>query len=121
MQYTLKNVLYVTLGFLSFTLGVIGVVTPILPTTPFILLAAWCFARGSPKLHAKLLSNKHFGPMIVDWTEHGRIRKSVKVRAILLLVLGISISIYLVKLLLLQVMLICIGLGVSLFIATRRG
>ena len=51
--------------FLS--LGVIGVLLPVLPSTPFVLLAAWCFAQSSEKWHAKLLDSKLFGPMIRNW------------------------------------------------------
>lgn len=53
--------LYIALGFISLTLGLIGIVTPGLPTTPFILLTGVLFAKGSPRLHQKLLNNKLTG------------------------------------------------------------
>ncbi|MFV0331073.1 MAG: YbaN family protein [Dysgonomonas sp.] len=56
--------LYITLGLITLALGLIGIVTPGLPTTPFILLTAVLFAKGSPRLHQKLLDNKLTGKYI---------------------------------------------------------
>ena len=56
----------------------VGVVLPLLPTVPFLLLAAFCFAKSSPKLHAWLTEHPKFGPMITDWQNHGRIRRPAK-------------------------------------------
>ena len=61
--------LWTLLGLLFVGLGAIGAVLPLLPTTPFILLAAWCFARSSPRLHGWLLSSELFGPLLRDWEE----------------------------------------------------
>lgn len=59
--------LYKPLGALFVALGAAGVVLPVLPTTPFILLAAWFFARSSPEWHQRLLASELFGPMIRNW------------------------------------------------------
>jgi uncharacterized membrane protein YbaN (DUF454 family) len=61
---TIVKVLFVIAGFLLLALGVIGIVLPILPTTPFLLAAAFCFLRGSERLHRWILSNRFFGPRI---------------------------------------------------------
>ena len=61
------------IGSLALVLGVIGVFVPLLPTTPFILLAAWCFLRSSPRFHAWLTTHPRFGPIIRDWHERGAI------------------------------------------------
>jgi uncharacterized membrane protein YbaN (DUF454 family) len=54
-------------GLLSLLLGGVGVVLPLLPTTPFVLLAAACFARSSPRMHQWLLRNEVFGPILREW------------------------------------------------------
>src|SRR6056297_2786905 len=56
----------------------LGVVLPLLPTVPFMLLAAFCFARSSERLHNWLLSHPKFGPSITDWQERGAINPRVK-------------------------------------------
>lgn len=66
-------------GILSLTLGTIGIFLPLLPTTPFILLAATCFAKSSQRFHKYLINNKYFGPIIEDWQEKRRIPYKAKV------------------------------------------
>lgn len=61
------------LGCLSLLCGLIGVVLPLIPTVPFVLLAAFFFARSSERLHNWLLSHPTFGPAIVDWQTHGAV------------------------------------------------
>lgn len=78
------------LGCLAVAAGVIGIVLPILPTTPFLLLAAFCFARGSPRLHLWLLRHPRLGPPIVDWSRHGTISRPIKVRAVLLMAVALA-------------------------------
>jgi len=64
-----KKSLYKPLGFLFLALGLAGIPLPVLPSTPFILLAAWFFARSSPRWHQWLLNSELFGPMIRNWEE----------------------------------------------------
>lgn len=70
--------LWLGLAYLFLVLGIIGVVLPGLPTTPFVLLAAYCAARGSKRLHAWLLSHRVFGPMIRDWERSGAVSRKAK-------------------------------------------
>lgn len=70
---------YLSVGWLSFALGFIGIFIPILPTTPFMILAAACFSRGSPRFHLWLLQHKIFGPPIVDWQRNRIIRLKFKI------------------------------------------
>jgi uncharacterized membrane protein YbaN (DUF454 family) len=81
-------------GFLALAFGILGVFLPILPTTPFILLAAACFARSSEKWHQWLLENKTFGPMIVSWEKNKCISCKVKLMAITSMVLVGTVSIF---------------------------
>ncbi len=85
--------LWLICGLTCVALAVVGVVLPLLPTVPFLLLAAFCFARSSERMHNWLLSHKTFGPMIQDWNSSGAIRLPAKRAATLsiLLVFGISV------------------------------
>ncbi len=82
-------------GFISLALGVIGIVLPLLPTVPFMLLAAFCFARGSERIHAWLLSHPIFGPPIEDWNSRGAIRPGAKRLATLSIVAVFLLSVIL--------------------------
>jgi hypothetical protein len=57
-------------GWLALVIGLIGVFLPLLPTTPFVLVAAWCFSRGSPRVERWLLEHPRLGPVVRDWREH---------------------------------------------------
>ncbi|WP_146347662.1 YbaN family protein [Falsiphaeobacter marinintestinus] len=85
--------LWATLGLLCVALALIGVVLPLLPTVPFLLLASFFFARSSSRLHNWLLSHQTFGPMINEWNTSGAIRPSAKRLATLSIaaVFGISL------------------------------
>jgi uncharacterized membrane protein YbaN (DUF454 family) len=86
--------LWLIIGLTSLTLGIAGVVLPLLPTTPFVLLAGYCFARSSPRLHDWLLANRTFGPLILNWERHRAIAPRAKVFAVLSMagVLGLSFA-----------------------------
>ena len=82
-------------GLISLVTGVIGIILPLLPTTPFILLSAFCFARSSRRLHDWLLSHRHFGPPIQQWRDYGAISRSAKKLAVITMlgVLAISVAV----------------------------
>lgn len=65
-------------GAVSLALGVVGVFLPVLPTTPFVLLAAACWMRASPRLHAWLLNHPTFGPILRDWAQHRAVPRRAK-------------------------------------------
>ena len=77
-----KRWLYAGLGCLFVGLAVAGALLPILPTTPFVLLASWCFSRSSPRLSRWLERSPLFGPMLRDWRRHRGVRLHVKYTAI---------------------------------------
>lgn len=79
-------------GLISLVLGVIGIFLPLLPTTPFVLLSAFCFSRSSQKLHDWLLAHPRLGPPILEWRDHGAISKRAKGLAAVALVLAFVIA-----------------------------
>ncbi len=80
-------------GAVSFALGALGIVLPLLPTVPFLLLAAFCFAQSSNRAHEWLRNHQTFGPPINDWNENGAIRKPAKIAASVCIVAGFAISV----------------------------
>ncbi|WP_145555773.1 DUF454 family protein [Yersinia canariae] len=89
--------LLMALGWLAVILATLGVVLPLLPTTPFLLLAAWCFARSSPRFHYWLLYRSWFGSYIRTWQQHRALPPGTKWKAILVTILTFAISLWLVK------------------------
>lgn len=87
---------WLALGLLSLALGAAGAFLPLLPTVPFVLLAAFCFARGHPPLEAWLVRHPHFGPHITAWRARGAISRRGKRAA--LVAFGLSAAIGLVLL-----------------------
>jgi len=75
----LKRALFLLLGFISLALGIIGLLLPLLPTTPFLILSAACFSRSSRKLYKWLMRNSVLRPILIDWESHGKIALNVKV------------------------------------------
>jgi uncharacterized protein len=82
-------------GFLAVALGAIGIVTPFLPTVPFLLLAAFCFARSSARLHDWLLGHPTFGPPIRNWQSSGAISRRAKWLASASILAGFALSVFL--------------------------
>lgn len=78
----MRRYLYFIAGWASLGLGTIGAFLPLLPTVPFMILAAFCFARSSPTLEAKLLDHKHFGAHIRRWRDGGAISRRGKKAAL---------------------------------------
>lgn len=78
----IRRRLYLVAGWLALALGAIGAVLPLLPTVPFMILAAFCFARSNPRLEAKLLDHRLFGPHIRRWRDHGAISRRGKKAAL---------------------------------------
>lgn len=81
------RLLWLFTGLSSVVLGAIGVVVPLLPTTPFILLAAFAFARSSVRLTRWLHDHRRFGPLIENWQRHGSIDRKSKIVAMVVIVL----------------------------------
>lgn len=94
---TIKHALLIAAGSISLLLGGIGIVLPVLPTTPFVLLAAACYSIASPRLAKKLEESKLFGSYLRHWRTNEGVPVKTKVRAIIWLWLGLIVSVVLVK------------------------
>jgi uncharacterized membrane protein YbaN (DUF454 family) len=89
------RIVWLISGLASLALGGLGAVLPLLPTTPFMLLAAFCFARSSPALHGWLLRNPTFGKAIRDWQANRTISRRGKTASMLAMVLSLAVSLVL--------------------------
>ncbi|MEZ5619328.1 MAG: YbaN family protein [Rhodocyclaceae bacterium] len=87
------RLLFVVLGTLFLLLGIAGAFLPVLPTTPFVLLAAGCYARASSRFYNWLLNNRAFGPAILEWRRYRSIPWRTKMTAIALMSVTLGISI----------------------------
>ena len=110
-----KSIFYV-IGYISLTLGIIGLIFPILPTTPFLLLAAACFARNSEKAYNWLINNRVFGKFIRDYRAGKGLPIKVKLYTLFFLWMTIIISILVVSILWVQILLLVIASLVSIHI-----
>lgn len=116
----LNKYLFLSIGLICMALGFLGVFLPILPTTPFMILAAFCFSKSSERLHNWLLERPHIGKLILDWQNDGVIRKKAKVASTLVIVPLFSYTLIFVQVsIFVKVLLVLIGLGVLYFIWSR--
>ncbi|QSX31307.1 YbaN family protein [Shewanella cyperi] len=98
--------LLLLVGLLSLGLGILGIFLPLLPTVPFLLLAAFCFARSSNRLHLWLQQHPHLGEPLRHWQERRAVRPVIKRRIMWLSTASFVLSIYLVPLLWVKVVLL---------------
>ena len=107
----LLKILWALLGTLSLLLGVLGIIVPGLPTTPFLLLAAWLYLKSSERLHRKLLSNRVLGQYILDFQEKKGMTRRAKIHAIGTMWVMITIScVFFIKSL--TAILVVVGFGI---------
>jgi uncharacterized membrane protein YbaN (DUF454 family) len=113
--------IYLLLGMLSLGLGILGAFLPILPTTPFAILAAFCFSKSSPKWHAKVLNMPMIGPLVIDWQNNRVIRKRAKwaCTGTIIVVMGSSMILGEFKFFV-NIVMALIGVGVLIFIWSQK-
>ena len=112
---------YVLLGSLSLALGILGIFLPLLPTTPFLLLTAALWIKGSPRLYQRLLAHKRLGPYIRQFREQRAIPLRAKIVSVSLvwITLGYSAG-WLVENLLLRILLLTLATGITVYILSYR-
>jgi uncharacterized membrane protein YbaN (DUF454 family) len=107
------------LGGTALLLGMVGVVLPLLPTTPFVIVAAFAFAKSAPNLHKKLLQNRTFGPMITQWEQKGAIAPRHKAMAVGMMAAAFGAAVLFgAPVYALSIQLVFMG-GAALFVITR--
>lgn len=112
--------LYMLAGLLMTALGIIGAFLPLLPTTPFLLVAVWCFSRSSPRLEHWLLNHRTLGPPLTNWRREGAIAARAKIVAVCLIVVSYGFFYYRTQPSLLLAGIVALILsGSVLFILTR--
>jgi uncharacterized membrane protein YbaN (DUF454 family) len=93
MPNHIKRTLYFIAGITFFIIGGIGLVLPLLPTTPFMIIAASCFAKSSPQIHQMLLNNALIGADLCQWEHNKTMQRATKKRATLVIIISFSLSI----------------------------
>ena len=113
---SIKKYLLLIIGTISLVLGTIGIFIPLLPTTPFILLASFCYIRSSNRLYDWLINHKIFGKYIYDYLVHKSVKKSAKITAVSLIWFSLFFSFYIINNLYINLILLIIGILVSIHI-----
>ena len=115
-----KRKIYLSIGAIATGLGIVGIFVPLMPTTCFIIVAAWAFAKSSPTAYQRLMDNPHLGPRIRDWQEHRIISCPAKRIASFSIVVSVGISMFLLKDSTLSLSILAIAMvGLLWFINTR--
>lgn len=110
---------WTAVGLVALALGGVGALLPLLPTTPFVILAAFAFGKGSPRLRARLEAHQVFGPAIRDWRARGAIARRHKATACLVMGLALLASVLAgIGATILIVQVLCMGAAAA-FIVTR--
>lgn len=118
----MKRIVFIAIGSISLGLGILGVFLPVLPTTPFLLLSAWLYARSSARLHHWLLNHKYFGTYIKDFIEDKAISLPAKIISLLMMWATIICTIFIAVRgkLILQILLAIIAFAVSGYILSFK-
>ena len=112
--------LLITFGWMCVVLGAIGVVTPGLPTTIFLIMAAWAFARSSPKFHSWLYEHKYFGPTLRNWDNYRIIPVNAKIFAVLMMIASlIYVAVFVAEDWWLPALMLSVMIPTAIYILTR--
>lgn len=119
VQGTMK-VIFLSLGWISLGLGVLGIFLPILPTTPFAILSGYLFSKSSPRLHQWLLTRPVLGELVIQWEKYGIIKLKAKTLSTVLIVPLFSYTLIFVDVVLpIKIIVFLTGVAVLTFIWTR--
>ncbi|WP_435929341.1 DUF454 family protein [Dryocola sp. BD613] len=111
----MQRTILIIIGWLAVVFATFGVVLPLLPATPFLLLAAWCFARSSPRFHHWLLYRSWFGGYLRHWQKHRALPPGTKPKALIFIAITFSVSLYLVNILWVRLFLLAMMCALLIF------
>ena len=112
----MKRIILISLGWLCVSLGFIGIFVPGIPTTIFLIIALWAFAKSSKKLHYWLLHHKRFGPILNNWQKHKVVPRRAKILMVVLMSLAVVLFYYSLQNLYLTIGLIIILVSVAIYV-----
>lgn len=115
-SHCMLRYLLIGAGWCCVTLGILGIFLPLLPTTIFLLMATWCFARSSERFHHWLISHAKLGPILRSWQNNTGITPAIRNRALAMLWLSLLVSMAIVTTWWLVLLLSVIGCGVSIYL-----
>lgn len=119
MKQLITKSIYLVTGWVALLTAIVGIFLPLIPTTPLLLLAAFCFSRSSSRLHQWLLSHKTLGPIIDRWHRTGTIDRSIKIKAIALLAVSFAITLFFAPVGMLgKALLLSLGLSIAYYLAS---
>lgn len=113
MKPLLKKYLLIALGSLSLALGFVGMLVPVLPTTPFLLISAYCYLRASKRLYDWLMRNKLFGKYLYNYMTYRAVPRQAKIASLAVLWAGLFTSMILVDRWYVRLILLAVGIAVS--------
>jgi uncharacterized membrane protein YbaN (DUF454 family) len=117
---SIRKYLLIFLGTLSLGLGIIGVFLPVLPTTPFLLLASFCYVRSSKRMYNWLINHRIFGSYIYCYLEYRAVPRKTKIGALIFLWTTLLVSAALVPSIHLRIFLLVVGIAVSIHLMTLK-
>lgn len=115
----MKKTLYNIAGTVALLLGIMGIFLPLLPTTPFILLASACYMRGSDRMHHWLMNQRHLGPYLRSYQQGRGVPLRVKIVALATMWTSLTVSIWFVPLPWVRIVLVGIGVSVTFYLLYR--
>jgi len=115
-----KKTLYNIAGTVALLLGILGIFLPLLPTTPFLLLASACYMRGSERMHRWLMNQRHLGPYLRNFQAGRGIPLRAKITALAVMWTSLTLSIWIVPLLWVRLLLLVPGIAVTVYLFRMR-
>lgn len=116
----LKKYLLISIGSISLVLGIFGVLIPLLPTTPFLLLTSFCYIRSSDRLYRWLINHKIFGEYIYNYITYKAVKKSIKISGLIFLWITLVSSMLVVANVHVRIFLFIVGIGVSIHLVKLK-